>query len=212
MVSALDSPVRNVTKEQVVGEFRCRAIREATMRVIGRKGLESTTVQEIADEAGVAKGTIYLYFRSREELFERTTQAAVSELLDRLRAAAEAGGTFRETLERVLTTQLGYFDERKDFFRLYFALGEGTEQRRLQKEASRRRHIAQLVSMLEGAAARGEIQLDDPDRAASAIAGAVREVILRRIGEKPVRAIGDDVAFLVAFFCDGLCPARGRRR
>jgi len=209
MVSRLHA---TVTKDQVVNEFRCRAIREATVRVVGRRGLESATVQEIADEAGVAKGTIYLYFRSREELFERTTQAAVTELLDRLHAASGAGGTLRETLERVLTTQLGYFDERKDFFRLYFALGEGTEQRRQQKEASRRRHVAQLVSMLEAAATRGEIRLDDPDRTAWAIAGATREVILRRIGEKPVRPVAEDVAFLVAFVCEGISPARGRRR
>ncbi|MGZ6971061.1 MAG: helix-turn-helix domain-containing protein, partial [Thermoanaerobaculia bacterium] len=55
------------TKKQVVEEFRCRAICEAAMRVVGRKGLAGATVEDIAREAGVAKGTVYLYFRSRDE-------------------------------------------------------------------------------------------------------------------------------------------------
>jgi len=51
------------------------------MRVIARKGMAAATVQEIADEAGVAKGTIYLYFRDRDELVERTFEGAISELM-----------------------------------------------------------------------------------------------------------------------------------
>src|SRR5947207_3326896 len=107
------------TKKQVVGEFRSSAIREAAMRVVGRRGLAHATVQEIADEAGVAKGTVYLYFRSRGEIFERTTRAAVDDLLVRLRAAVDEGGPFRTVLGRFLATQLDYFDEHEDFFRLY---------------------------------------------------------------------------------------------
>lgn len=45
------------TKKHVVEEFRCRAICDAAMRVVGRKGLVRATVEDIAREAGVAKGT-----------------------------------------------------------------------------------------------------------------------------------------------------------
>jgi AcrR family transcriptional regulator len=200
-----------VTKEKVVGEFRCRAIREAAMRVVGRKGLAHATVQEIADEAGVAKGTVYLYFRSREEILEKTTRAAVDELLDRLRSAAEEGGGFREVLERVLATQLGYLDEHKDFFRLYFETGDAVGKQRQGRQASRKRHVAQLVGMLESAAARGEIRAADNERVAVAIAGAVRGVILRRIDERPVVPLERDVRLLVDLVCDGLL-SHGRER
>ena len=203
--------IKKITKEQVVGEFRCRAIREAAMRVVGRKGLGRATVQEIADEAGVAKGTVYLYFRSRDQIFDEATQGAVDDLLDRIRGAAEAGGAFREVLERVLTTQLGYFDEHKDFFRLYFAMGDGSDERRRKRQENRRRHVVQLVAMLRAAAARGEIRVADPERAAAAIAGAAREVILRRIDESPLRPLSQDVSFLGNLVCDGVCVSEGRR-
>ena len=49
------------------------------MRVIARKGMAAATMQEIADEAGVAKGTIYLYFRDRDELVEKTFETAMQQ-------------------------------------------------------------------------------------------------------------------------------------
>src|SRR5512141_1333187 len=99
------------TKKQVVEEFRCRAIRDAAMRVVGRKGLEKATVDDIAREAGVAKGTLYLYFRSRDEILEKTIGAAVDELLERLQRATDGTGPFAGALERLLTAQFAYFDE-----------------------------------------------------------------------------------------------------
>lgn len=211
MVSHLNGAVR-VTKEQVVGEFRCAAIREAAMRVVGRRGLAAATVQEIADEAGVAKGTVYLYFRSREEIFTRTTQAAVDDLLERLQGAVDEGGAFRVVLTRFLETQLAYFEEHKDFFRLYFATGEGSEEQRKSRLASRARHVAQITAMLEKAAKRGEVKVADAGRAALAIAGAAREVILRRIDEKPTRPLEEDVDLLQDLVCRGIAVPNGRSR
>ncbi len=48
------------SKEEVVQEFRVQSLQEAAMRVIARKGMAAATMAEIAKEAGVAKGTIYL--------------------------------------------------------------------------------------------------------------------------------------------------------
>src|ERR1039457_5788846 len=107
-----------MTKKQVVEEFRCRAIRDAALRVVGRKGLEKATVDEIAREAGAAKGTLYLYFRSRDEIIVKTIGASVDNLLARLRRAADGAGEgpFDEALERVPSAEFAYFDENRAFF------------------------------------------------------------------------------------------------
>ena len=92
-------------------------------------------MDDIAREAGVAKGTLYLYFHSRDEIIEKTIGAAVDGLLDRLRLAARdaAAEPFARALERVLTAQFAYFDEHRAFFRLYFGAGEYSEDRRLRR-------------------------------------------------------------------------------
>ena len=194
------------TKKQVVEEFRCRAICEAAMRVVGRKGLAKATVDDIAREAGVAKGTVYLYFRSRDEILEKTIGAAVDDLLERLqRAAAGTGpGPFAEALERVLTAQFAYFDENRDFFRLYFASGEYSEDRRLRQSRRYRLHIDQLVALIKRGRRLGELNNLDPERAAIAIAGAARDLILRRIHEKQPPPPETDARFLRDLLFSGL--------
>jgi AcrR family transcriptional regulator len=198
------------TKKQIVEEFRCRAIREAALRVVGRKGLEKATVGDIALEAGVAKGTLYLYFRSRDEIIEKTIGAAVDDLLARLQRAADGAGPgpFAQALERVLTAQFAYFDENRDFFRLYFASGEYSEDRRLRQSRRYRLHLDQLVALIKRGRRRGELKSLEPERAAIAIAGAARDVILRRLHEKEPPSPEADARFLRDLLFSGLAVHR----
>ena len=201
------------TKKQVVEEFRCRAICDAAMRVVGRNGLAKATVREIAREAGVAKGTVYLYFPSRDAILEKTVEAAVGQLLDRLRCAGEKGRTCGDSLELILAAQFAYFDENRDFFRLYFASGESSEDRRLRQSRNYRDHIEHLAGIIRKGRRRGEVASGDPERAAIAIAGAARDLILRRINERKPPAPGADARFLTELVFRGLEPREsGRER
>src|SRR5438094_8260319 len=107
------------SKEEVVQQFRIHSIEDAAMRVIARKGMAAATMQEIADEAGVAKGTIYLYFRDRDELVEKTFESAMGELHGRVEAALEKEGTFEAKLRAVLAAQINFFQAHREFFRRY---------------------------------------------------------------------------------------------
>lgn len=191
-------------------EFRCRAIRDAAMRVVGRKGLEKATADEIAREAGIAKGTLYLYFRSRDDIIEKTIGAAVDDLLERLQRAADGDGPgrFAEALERVLTVQFAYFDENRDFFRPYFASGEYSEDRRLRQSRRYRLHIDQLVALITRGCSQGELKTVDSERAAIAIAGAARDLILRRLHEKTPPPPEADARFLREVLVSGLAADR----
>jgi AcrR family transcriptional regulator len=192
------------TKEKIVKEFRCQTICQAATRVVARKGFAHATVQEIADEAGVAKGTVYLYFKSRQEILDNTMEGAVEELLARLRDAAEQGGDFSSVLERIVSAQLSYFDEHQDFFRLYVVTAEPAGARRLRKHATYRTHIAQLVSMIAAAAARHEIRAADHERLAIAIASVTRDIVLQRMTEKTPPPLDEDVRFVRDFICRGM--------
>src|SRR5215210_3579229 len=110
------------SKEEVVQEFRMHSIQEATMRVIGRKGMAAATMQEIAAEAGVAKGTIYLYFRDRDELVEKTFENTITSLRERLDAVLDAGAPIEQTIRNLLAAKIEFFTENREFFRLYIAL------------------------------------------------------------------------------------------
>ncbi len=57
---------------------------QAALKVFGNKGFQSATMDEIAEEAGITKGTIYLYFPSKEELFVSMLRAQFQQALDLL--------------------------------------------------------------------------------------------------------------------------------
>jgi len=192
------------TKGAIVEQFRCQSIREAAMRVVSRKGYDHVTVQDIADEAGVAKGTVYLYFKSREDVLEKTMSFSFEDFHILIREAIGRGTTFHERVEQVVRAQLEYFEQQQEFFRLYLAMAEPLGERRLRKHASYRTHIGQLVSMVEMAVENDEVRAQPPERIAIALASVVRDIGLQRMTEKNKRPIAEDIEFVRDFICRGI--------
>jgi AcrR family transcriptional regulator len=192
------------TKEDVVEEFRKQSICDAAMRVVARKGIRNVTVQDIADEAAVAKGTVYIYFTSREQVLTTAMDGATEKLLEKLALACRSCRTFRDVLEQRVRTQLQHFEENRDFFRMYLAMSEPLGERRLRKHATYQTYLRQLETVLRSAIERGEIRPGPVDRLAVTISSVVRDIVLHRISEREPPPLEDDVAFAVDFIVRGI--------
>ncbi|MFC9391835.1 TetR/AcrR family transcriptional regulator [Streptomyces sp. NPDC057027] len=98
---------------------------EAAVTLIAEQGFSATTVDEIAERAGVAKGTVYYNFKSKTELFEELLRHGVSLLAASLRSAAEEtverGGTRVEALDAMIRAGLVFIDSYPAFTQLYVA-------------------------------------------------------------------------------------------
>ncbi|MFI8822998.1 TetR/AcrR family transcriptional regulator [Streptomyces sp. NPDC053431] len=98
---------------------------EAAVTLIAEQGFSATTVDEIAERAGVAKGTVYYNFKSKTELFEELLRHGVSLLAASLRAAAEEtaerGGTRIEALDAMIKAGLVFIQRYPAFTQLYVA-------------------------------------------------------------------------------------------
>ncbi len=79
-------------------------------------------MQEIADEAGLAKGTLYLYFDSREELVVHVAESAFEELRHAVAEALGREAAFAERLAAAILTHVEFFERRRDFFRLFLSV------------------------------------------------------------------------------------------
>src|SRR5437763_1289870 len=73
-------------------EHRPQQIIEAALEVFGECGLAKSRLQDIADRAGVSKGTIYLYFPNKEELFRELAHFYLPALTPSEGAFAQADG------------------------------------------------------------------------------------------------------------------------
>src|SRR5262249_30195989 len=69
---------------------RRQAILDAALDVFAERGFEAARLEDVAARAGVAKGTLYLYFDDKEALFEEVVRTAVSPILERLDVLATA--------------------------------------------------------------------------------------------------------------------------
>ena len=67
---------------------RRQAILEAALSVFAARGYAAARLDDVAAQAGVAKGTLYLYFKDKQALFEELVRGAVTPIMDQVRAAA----------------------------------------------------------------------------------------------------------------------------
>jgi AcrR family transcriptional regulator len=198
------------SKEVVVAEYRIQSIKDAALRVISRKGMAAATMQEIAEEAGIAKGTIYLYFRDRDELVEKTFERAITELHRQVDAALDRDEPFAAKLRSVLMAEMAFFRENREFFRLYNSLKfpEGNpQQQRRQKRTCQPRYRTRLerfARVLEEAMERGEIRRMNAMRLALFINEAVMAIIIERVVEEHPPTEEDDVDWIVSSILDGI--------
>ena len=198
------------SKEEVVQEFRVQSIRDAAMRVIARKGMAAATMQEIADEAGVAKGTIYLYFRDREDVVEKAFENAMGDLHKRVDEALEAPGTFEQKLRAVLSAQISFFQTNREFFRLYISLrypeGNAQQQRRQKRhcQPQYKSRVERIAVMLQEAMDRGEIRRTDPMRLALFIIEGSSAVIIERVLDEAPPPEEDDIELIAGTILGGI--------
>jgi len=103
-----------------------RAIRAAALDVFAAKGFSAARLDDVAAAAGVAKGTIYLYFSSKEDLLEAIVRSTIGVLLDNYEQAAAASNAPASQMLRMVGQALAYAIEDPDRRRiLHLVLSEG---------------------------------------------------------------------------------------
>lgn len=142
---------------------RREAILAAAIEEFSARGFAAARLDDVAQRAGVAKGTIYLHFSDKEALFEELVQAMMVPLVSNLEMAAESQLPVRTVLEHMLELFVReiYATRRRDVLRL--VMTEGPRFPRLAEFYYHRvveRGIASMRKLFEQAQARGELRND----------------------------------------------------
>src|ERR1700689_2986545 len=119
-MTQMSEPVRR-TRKEVLSAWRHQEVLEAARCIFARLGYAATNVEEIAKEAGMAKGTVYLYFKSKEEVFAALLASDLESLVSKTIDRMSATRTFAERLTVFLNLRLAYLQHNQDFLNIYFA-------------------------------------------------------------------------------------------
>ena len=90
-MSQIVEPAPSTRREQQK-EAKRLALIDAALAVFSRVGYAAAKIDDVAEEAGVSKGTVYLYFESKEALFEAMVKAKMVPMLDDVAEAASSSG------------------------------------------------------------------------------------------------------------------------
>jgi AcrR family transcriptional regulator len=183
--------------------------------VFGRAGFENATMEAIAKDADVAKGTVYLYYRSKQAIYDAAIEGCMAELEGLTRERVDAAGSLREAITALVATRLEFFQRQQDFFRMYVAeIGRSLAQpksvrSRYAVRLDRQTQILQRV--IERAVARREVRAVDPAATAQAVFDMTRGLVARHLLEQGRQDPARDVEFLTNLIWTGLEPARGKQ-
>lgn len=108
-------------------------ILEAACKVFAEMGFHQSTISQIAKEAGVADGTIYLYFKNKNDILVQFYEYKTKQVFDRFRESVDQADTAVEKLRNLIRTHLNEFQKDPNMAMVYQA--EVYQQRRLAKDS-----------------------------------------------------------------------------
>ena len=161
-------------RTRMTGQERREQLVEIGRALFAERGVDGTTVEEIASRAGVSKPVVYEHFGGKEGLYAVVVDREMSALLDRITSSLTkmTNNRSRLRIERVTLALLTYIDERTDGFRILIrdspaSIASGTYSSLLNDA------VSQVASILAGDFSRRGL---DPELAplyAQALVGSV---------------------------------------
>ncbi len=197
------------TKKDVVTEFRTSGILEAARKVFAEKGFHEATVDDIAEAAGVAKGTVYLYYESKREVYFAALKFGIAQMYSLLLEELNKVSTPEGKLKGLIAAKLAYFDENRDFFKIYYSelgniptthpAGIDNEFKALYQEQARL-----VETILKEGARKKLIRTLRTEQTALAISDIIRGVVTHRILGWSKSKISQDVDFIFDLVWKGI--------
>lgn len=175
-----------------------RAIRAAALDLFAQKGFSAARLEDVAAAAGVAKGTIYLYFSSKQDLLEaivaNTIGASLTKVEQALAASPAPAGELLRLLGRAMAMGIQDPDRRRV---LHLVLSEGARFPAIADFYHREiisRGLRLIRAIIAKGLASGEFVSDEPARfpqlfIAPALVAAIWSVVFARIETLDVQAM-----------------------
>ncbi|NFH69205.1 TetR/AcrR family transcriptional regulator [Clostridium botulinum] len=126
-----------------------KSIFNSSIEVFSKSGYRGATMDEIATTAGLAKGTLYYNFNSKEEIFNFIVDNGLKLLNDEIAAVNELNDDAIEKLKQVCKIQLTFMYEHNSFFRVVMSQLWGDEERQVILREKVKGHIKEIEKYIQ---------------------------------------------------------------
>jgi TetR/AcrR family transcriptional repressor of nem operon len=197
------------TKKEIVTEFRTREILAAARRLMQSRGVEAVTMEEIAATAGVAKGTVYLYFQGKEDLIQALMSQVGENLIQDLETLLAKPGSTGEKLNVLVIGLLKFVEAERFLFPFYVRdVIRGAVSERQGLGSHPREVEARFMALLDRFFAEGiqarEFIPADPRLLSYLLRGLVRAVGYYQMTQSQADAVGEALPVVKTLLSSGL--------
>ena len=185
--------------------FKRQSIQQAVIQLMCREGLPSVTMDRVASEAGIAKGTIYLHYLDKQELLDDVKNSSLDPMIARMDEVFAADATPDRKLQTYSLRYLQYFDERRDLFRILLYEREVTRVQSSRYQGDRYRHLVDQTArtIRDGIKKKIFREVEASGVAAMFVDSNLAIMNQRLLTESP-RPVEDDAALISELFLRGL--------
>ena len=188
----------NSVQLQVSQSSKRERIVEAGLKLFANESYQAVTMDRVAEAAGVAKGTLYLYFQSKEDLYLGILTDGMESMARNYQASVDSRADVKVRLRRAITLSIEFYDQRRDLLRLMMTEEPRMpEARNRLREEWRDRVVRFFNSLIEEGVQTGAFRAIDARLATFAILGCIRSVMLFYGAQRPVDQIGDELGEMV---------------
>ena len=153
-------------------EARRQAILDSARDCFFRDGFEATTISQIADNVELSTGTLYLYYKNKEEIYVSILEEGLDILYDLMKGAEPPGGTPADFIEAHARGYHKFYTDYGQYFDIMFFLRRPDKEVELQGDLSDKlnnqtgRCLGLVESAIEKGIKTGDFRLVDPYEAA----------------------------------------------
>lgn len=164
-------------------------------------------LDDVARQAGVAKGTIYLYFGSKDDLFVQVLSAGFDEMIEALNDGVPLTAPFRHRLAAACEAVLAFQERRRPMWHLlHQEEGRFAKQRGKLREiwfARRTQLVAAIAEILRQGQREGHVRKDaSPELMSACILGALRG---RKRIQETMPELDSDLDMILDILLNGIC-------
>ena len=160
-----------------------RKIFETSMKLFAEKGYEATSIEEITATVGVAKGTLYYHFSSKEEIFDFLIEEGIKLLKNSLDIKTSKYENYIDKVKAILLIQIKIVNKYEDIITIILSQFWGKEKRNQKCKDLVYEYINQIEKIVKDGIAAGQIKQGDSKAIASEIYGLICSSLVYKIRE-----------------------------
>jgi AcrR family transcriptional regulator len=202
-----------VERKEREKKARRQAILDAARECFFRDGFDATTISQIADTVELSTGTLYLYFKNKEEIYVSILEEGLDILYSLMKAAEPPKGAAREIVQAYANAYYKFYIDYGQYFDIMFFLRRPDKQIELEGELKEKleRKSLECLALLESAIKRGIAEGDyrvvNPYEASRVLWGTMNGLMLiheKRTEEITKQKLPRLIQVAVSLLLDGL--------